>query len=151
MWQNKAQQATIPSVEHCSSCYFLFPISRIQKARILLRAFVLVLSIFRCYFSTYRGCLAVQQVQAVQGCFVMCQIVEKTQLTHITKHLSQSLLSTYQYISPGLGAAAGAGGSGMSQTILSVVSKVPATLAAFCNAERVTFVGSKMPFSIMSP
>ena len=56
----------------------------------------------------------------------------------------------HQYIS-GLGAGAGVGGSGMSHTMDSVVSNVPATLAAFCKAERVTFVGSSIPFAIMSP
>jgi len=33
----------------------------------------------------------------------------------------------------------------------SVVNINDATDAAFCNAVRVTFVGSKMPISIMSP
>ena len=48
---------------------------------------------------------------------------------------------------------AGAAGSGfgMSATMLSVVSTIAATEAAFCSAERVTLVGSTMPFSAMSP
>lgn len=61
-----------------------------------------------------------------------------------------SFFVCHQYIS-GLGAGAGVGGSGMSHTMDSVVSNVPATLAAFCKAERVTFVGSSIPFAIMSP
>ena len=48
------------------------------------------------------------------------------------------------------GAGAGAG-SGMSATALSVVSRVLATLAAFCNALLDTFAGSMMPNFIMSP
>jgi len=40
---------------------------------------------------------------------------------------------------------------GASATITSVVSSRPATEAAFCSARRVTFVGSRMPMSSMSP
>ena len=40
---------------------------------------------------------------------------------------------------------------GASATITSVVSNRPATDAAFCSASRVTFVGSRMPSSSMSP
>ena len=36
-------------------------------------------------------------------------------------------------------------GAGISATTLSVVRIIEATLAAFCNAERVTFVGSTIP------
>ena len=50
----------------------------------------------------------------------------------------------------GAGAAAGAGGSGMSVIAHSVVRSIPATDAAFCNAERVTLAGSITPASIMS-
>ena len=39
----------------------------------------------------------------------------------------------------------------MSATRDSVVRTVEATEEAFCRAERVTFVGSTMPSSIMSP
>lgn len=47
------------------------------------------------------------------------------------------------------GAAAGAG-SLISATRDSVVSTMEATEEAFCNAERVTLVGSTIPASIMS-
>ena len=40
--------------------------------------------------------------------------------------------------------------SGISVTMTSVVSIKPATLAAFCNAQRDTFVGSMIPALIMS-
>ena len=47
--------------------------------------------------------------------------------------------------------AAGAGsGSGLLTTSASVVRTVDATEEAFWSAERVTFVGSTIPFSIMS-
>lgn len=46
--------------------------------------------------------------------------------------------------------AGGAGGVGISVTMLSVVSNVAATEAAFCRAERVTLVGSIMPLVTMS-
>ena len=39
---------------------------------------------------------------------------------------------------------------GFSATSASVVSKRPATLAAFCNAVRVTFVGSITPALVRS-
>ena len=52
-------------------------------------------------------------------------------------------------ISPPPGAI-GAGGVGISVTMLSVVSKVAATDAAFCNTERVTLVGSIIPLSTIS-
>ena len=45
--------------------------------------------------------------------------------------------------------AAGAAGSGLSATTASVVNNNAATEAAFCNAERVTFVGSTIPASSM--
>ena len=44
----------------------------------------------------------------------------------------------------------GAGGSGISTTKLSVVSRVAATLDAFCSALRVTLVGSIIPAFTMS-
>ena len=47
------------------------------------------------------------------------------------------------------GLAAGSG-AGMSVTSDSVVSTMAAMEAAFCSAERVTFVGSVTPRSIMS-
>ena len=51
-----------------------------------------------------------------------------------------------QYIPmSGLGAAAGAGGSGLSATRASVVSRTLAMEAAFSKAVRVTLVGSTMP------
>lgn len=58
----------------------------------------------------------------------------------------------YQYIpsippAPGI---AGVGGSGISATNASVVSKVPATLAAFWSALLVTLVGSRIPACIIS-
>ena len=59
----------------------------------------------------------------------------------------------YQYMppmSPMPGAAAGAGGSGLSATRDSVVSTMPDTLAAFSRALRVTLAGSTMPLAIMS-
>ena len=40
--------------------------------------------------------------------------------------------------------------SGFSETMASVVSRSAAMLAAFCNAERVTFVGSTTPAFSMS-
>ncbi len=40
---------------------------------------------------------------------------------------------------------------GISATIASVVIITPAIEAAFCSAERVTLVGSRIPISIMSP
>ena len=48
--------------------------------------------------------------------------------------------------------AAGAAGSGagISVTTLSVVSRVAATEAAFCNTLLETFVGSIMPLSTIS-
>ena len=46
---------------------------------------------------------------------------------------------------------AGASSFGASATMHSVVSIRPATEAAFCNAVRVTLVGSRIPISIMSP
>ncbi len=46
--------------------------------------------------------------------------------------------------------AGGAGGVGMSVTMDSVVKRVEATEAAFCNTERVTFVGSIMPLLTIS-
>ena len=46
---------------------------------------------------------------------------------------------------------AGASSFGNSATMQSVVSIRPATEAAFCNAERVTLVGSSTPISTMSP
>ena len=52
-------------------------------------------------------------------------------------------------ISPPPGAI-GAGGVGISVTMLSVVNKVAATEAAFCNTERVTLVGSMIPHSTIS-
>ena len=56
-----------------------------------------------------------------------------------------------QYIPmSGAGAAAGAGGSGLSATRDSVVSSTEATELAFSSAERVTLVGSTMPEAIMS-
>ena len=48
-------------------------------------------------------------------------------------------------------AGIGASSFGSSATIASVVIIRPATDAAFCNAERVTLVGSRMPDSTMSP
>ena len=45
--------------------------------------------------------------------------------------------------------AAGAAGSGLSATTASVVNNNAETDAAFCNAERVTFVGSTIPASTM--
>ena len=42
-------------------------------------------------------------------------------------------------------AGAAGSGAGMSATSDSVVSTIAATDAAFCSAERVTFVGSMMP------
>ena len=47
---------------------------------------------------------------------------------------------------PGIG---GATGAGLSATTASVVNNNAETDAAFCNAERVTFVGSTIPASIM--
>ena len=47
-------------------------------------------------------------------------------------------------------AYASAGSCGSSATMTSVVSRRPTTLAAFCSATRVTFVGSIMPASIRS-
>ena len=44
----------------------------------------------------------------------------------------------------------GVAGAGWSATIASVDRIKAATLAAFCKAERVTFVGSTIPASIMS-
>jgi hypothetical protein len=60
---------------------------------------------------------------------------------------------TDQYMppmSPMPGAAAGAGGSGLSATRDSVVSTMPLTEAAFSRAQRVTLAGSTMPLAIMS-
>src|SRR5699024_8882583 len=58
-----------------------------------------------------------------------------------------------QYIPPISGAAGAAAGAGslMSATRDSVVRTVDATEEAFCSAERVTFVGSTMPSSSISP
>ena len=58
----------------------------------------------------------------------------------------------HQYMPPipGLGAAAGATGSGLSATNASVVRIMEATDAAFCNALRETLAGSTMPASIIS-
>lgn len=44
---------------------------------------------------------------------------------------------------------AGAAGSGLSATTASVVNNKADTEAAFCKAERVTFVGSTIPASTM--
>ena len=65
--------------------------------------------------------------------------------------LSFCLFFADQYIPP-MPPPAGAGGSGagMSVTTLSVVSRVAATEAAFCNTLRETLVGSMMPLSTMS-
>lgn len=85
--------------------------------------------------------------------FALMGKVCKSNLKKCTKKRKRCTLPFFvchQYIS-GLGAGAGVGGSGMSHTMDSVVSNVPATLAAFCKAERVTFVGSSIPFAIMSP
>ena len=49
---------------------------------------------------------------------------------------------------PGLAAGAGSFFSGMSVIMHSVVSNRPATEAAFCRAQRVTFFGSMMPASV---
>jgi hypothetical protein len=46
---------------------------------------------------------------------------------------------------------AGPSSLGNSAIMQSVVNIKPATEAAFCNAERVTLVGSKIPISIISP
>ena len=57
-----------------------------------------------------------------------------------------------QYMPPMSGAAgAGAAGSFLSATRLSVVRTIEATEAAFCRAERFTLVGSTMPLAIISP
>ena len=57
-----------------------------------------------------------------------------------------------QYMPPPMPGFAGAAGSGagMSVTSDSVVRTMAATDAAFCRAQRATFVGSVMPRSIMS-
>ena len=62
------------------------------------------------------------------------------------------LYQNYQYIPPIPGAgAAGAGFSSfLSATTDSVVRMTDAMDAAFCRAERVTFVGSTMPDAIIS-
>ena len=44
-----------------------------------------------------------------------------------------------------IGGIAGAAGSGLLATTASVVKINPATEAAFCKAERVTFAGSTIP------
>src|SRR5699024_3938589 len=51
---------------------------------------------------------------------------------------------------PPVGSSAGASGSGIVATAASVVNSKADTDAAFCKAERVTFVGSIIPASIMS-
>src|SRR5699024_10131123 len=51
---------------------------------------------------------------------------------------------------PPVGSAAEASGSGIVATAASVVNSKADTDAAFCKAERVTFVGSIIPASIMS-
>ena len=62
------------------------------------------------------------------------------------------LSAVFQYIPPIDGSTAGAADAGslMSATSDSVVSTIDATDAAFWSAERVTFVGSTIPLSIMS-
>lgn len=52
---------------------------------------------------------------------------------------------------PPISGIAGASSFGNSATMQSVVSIKPATDAAFCNAERVTLVGSRTPISTISP
>lgn len=70
----------------------------------------------------------------------------------------RSRASKYQtkdgYIMPPMsGGAAGIAGfsSGISATMASVVIINPAIDDAFCSAARATFVGSRIPISIMSP
>ena len=58
----------------------------------------------------------------------------------------------FSYIIPIPGAPAGIAGvsSLIVETTASVVSNVPATLVAFCNALLVTFAGSRIPFLTIS-
>ena len=84
--------------------------------------------------------------------YTRAQLADRYTADQLPISVKIGLSAIDQYIPPmsGAGAATGAGGSGLSATRDSVVSRVPAMEAAFSRAERVTLVGSTIPDSIMS-
>ena len=80
------------------------------------------------------------------------RLIKRRQPSHASMDGCRLFLTWYYHIIPPMPAPAGAAGvsSLMFATTDSVVSKVEATLVAFCSALLVTFAGSRIPASIIS-
>lgn len=99
---------------------------------------------FHLYFCAHK------QLHASLLVILLCHRQKKTGMACAMP--GKALFFGDQYIPPISGEAGAAGGVGslMSATRDSVVSTMEATEAAFCRAERVTFVGSTTPASNIS-